>query len=256
MPALTPLFLALSLALSPARASSDVTGWEAELARAVAEARQADPAVAAGIDDLPAVTTRAGSLHLVPAEGPYAEILLADRLHRGVDTPEIRLAVASAITARGFEIPVVMAGLVDAEQDPAVKAVLMHGLKRVDGELALPRLEAGLAHADARVRLEAAVVAGSHEEGASLASALIAALDDSDVAVRGRAARALGRHGVTSAWDALRARLVDSDPTVRLQALRALERIDASRLVGLPEVAELAKDADPKVARAAAGLAP
>lgn len=255
MPTLAALVLAGLLAAAPARAADPDAAWRDALSSLIEQAWQADPTGAAAVAALPAVPTRAGTLHLAAPEGPWAQVLLADRLVHGDDPPEVRLATAAVYAPRGFELPEITAGLVDAEADPAVRATLLHGLRKVDADVALPRLRAALADADARVRLEAAVVAGAHADGGALADALVPALADTDAAVRGRAARALGRHAVADAWQPLRARLADADPTVRLQALRALERLDASAVAALPELSALAADPDARVARAAAQLA-
>lgn len=256
------LTLALAVAPSPADAADPAQAapaaqagadWQLQLDDAVAQALAADPDARATVDALPVVTDRAGALALAQLDHPDAIVLLADRLHRNVDHGELRVAVARAFVARGHELPEIVAGLYDLESDPAVQATLLYGLARAPADLALPRIADGLAAADARLRLEAAVVAGTHADAAALAPQLIDALSDGDADVRGRAARALGRHQVADAWAPLQDRLADAQPLVRLQALRALQAIDADRAAALPQLRTLAADPDPRVARAAAG---
>lgn len=243
--------LLLSLAL-PALAAD----WRQTLQEAVDQAQAAAPATVELAQGAQVVPTRRGDLRLIDVGAPWGPVLMADRLVHGGEAPQVRQALAHALVARIDAWPDVALGLVEDEQDPQVRAILLSGLQRLPAEQALPALEEALTDPQPAVRVEAAAVLGRHAAGAQADQALIAALADRDAQVRALSARALGRHQVAAAFAPLRPLLADPDDAVRLQALRALARIDEPATRALPERAALEADAAPLVARAAAQLRP
>jgi HEAT repeat protein len=145
-------------------------------------------------------------------------------------------------------------GLMAEEDDPQVRSMLAASLRWAPAEPAADGLRAALRDPSGLVRGEAARTVGWRKDGAMLGADLISVLRDTEPYARAMAARSLGYLHVTSAFDALRPLLGDPDAEARLQALHALERLDAAKLRGLPEVARLRDDPDPKVVRAAGAL--
>jgi HEAT repeat protein len=124
----------------------------------------------------------------------------------------------------------------------------------VPGADALAALEIALADVDPQVRVAAAIMAGRHPEGASLAGPLIEALDDVPE-VQLAASRSLGYLHVESATAALTGLLASGDADVRVSSLQAIDRIDPAYAEGLSQLAALVADADPTDARAAQKIA-
>lgn len=227
--------------------------WRATLDAKMAQARVDEPEAVAAFAAVQPIQNRAGQLSFFTPDTEYRYVLLADRLLNGDDVGEVRSALARQLAPAGKTQPELIVGLYTAEQDPLVRAALLHGLRRVDAELALPLIAASLESSDNAERFEAAQVAGMHAEGGQLGTELSVVLADSDPMVRQAAARSLGVHKVTSATGDLAPLLQDDSASVRLAALNAMERIDPTQAAAL--CAPLVNDADPKVARAAQRVA-
>lgn len=227
--------------------------WRSTLDAQMAQAIADEPEAVAAFAELQPIQNRAGQLFLITPDTEYRTVLLADRLLNGDDPGEVRTALARQLAPAGKSNPELMVGLYQAEEDPLVRSALVHGLRRVDGDLALPLIAASLESADNTERFEAAQVAGMHAEGAALAPELSAVLSDSDPMVRQAAARSLGVHRVSDSAQALAPLLQDDSATVRLAALNALEKVDPAQAAVLS--ASMTQDADPRVARAAKRIA-
>ena len=223
--------------------------WRSALEVQMDLARQDEPEAVAAFAAVAPIQNRAGQLFLITPDSEYRYTLLADRLVNGDDVGEVRTALARQLAPVGKTQPELIVGLLEAEEDPLVRSALLHGLRRVDGELALPLIAASLQSSDNTERFEAAQLAGMHADGAELGLALSAVLTDSDPMVRQAAARSLGVHKVASSTQDLAPLLQDDSSAVRLAALNALDRIDPTQAAALS--APLVNDADPKVARAA-----
>ncbi|MCB9778485.1 MAG: HEAT repeat domain-containing protein [Alphaproteobacteria bacterium] len=259
---MTPLFLLAALAAPPAHALTPAVpldalataDWRGELAALADQARAADPETAARAAAMPAVPTRAGTLHMPELPAETGTILLAERLVAGQDPAETRVALAIGVAHRAHEWPAIAVGLVATEADPAVRAALLHGLRRVPGDDALGLLRDALSDDDARVRQEALVVAAEHSDGAALHDALLARLSDPDPTARALAVRAVGRHGDAADFAPLSDLLTDADTEVRYRTLRTLLRLAPDALATSPRLPALRADPDPRIRRAATDL--
>ena len=203
-------------------------------------------------------TTRAGTRRFTGREvrDPGATQAFLDRFRSEPD-PAVRAALAEALPRTEGAWAGELAGLLAAESDPDVRAVLVAIAWRAPAEQAIPVLATGLADADARVRAEAARTAGRHRSGGQLIDALVARLSDPAATVRAAAAEAIGVRGGASGFtrlSALTALTADADAEVRLQALRALERLAPGSEVAAP-AARLRSDPDERVRRLADRLA-
>jgi HEAT repeat protein len=139
-----------------------------------------------------------------------------------------------------------------AHADPRVRAQAADALGRAEDPAAVDGLKRAAADPHPSVRYAALLSLGELRAHAAAASA-IAALDDVEPLVREAAAIALGQIGGDDAWGALAAALGARWPEVRFQALSSLVEIDAARAA--PLVAALLGDADAHVrGQAAAAL--
>lgn len=200
--------------------------------------------------------TRAGFSRLVdPAlhDADAAPLLLVRLLEGGEET-DTRAALAEALPRTQGSFSAAAAAMIADEADPKVQVVLVETMKRAEAPHAIAGLRAGLADADLEVRVAAARTAGTRAEGGELASELLAALDGDSVELRAAAARSLGLLGVDEAKAPLTAMLGDGGGELRLHALRALHRLDPAYAAGLPVVATLRDDPDPRVAKLAATI--
>mgnify|MGYP002639828874 CR=1 FL=1 len=238
--------------LTQAMASSD---WRVRQQAAVVHGWRATPELYADWAERPAARTRAGVLRF---RGPeLADTRLAPLfLERLLEQPggDMQQALIEVLPRTGGDWAEAFVGLMQTEPDVRVRAVLAASMSDAPKGPALEGMRLGLADSSAQVRGEAARAAGWSEHGDQLIAELIRALGDSDAYVRAMAARSLGTKRAASAFDALAPLLRDSDAEVRLRALRSMARIDADALALRPELADLAQDADERVARAANSL--
>jgi len=177
--------------------------------------------------------------------------LYLERLLRGDESLENRLALADILPRSGGDWTEAAVTLLQSDEDPALRAMLAACLRYGEAQHALPALRNALATPQSQVRLEAARALAWRSDGAQAADELEAALADDDAELRATAARALGYLGVESAFTALTGLLEDADAAVRLQAVNALGRLDAPRAASLSQLRSLEYDEDPRVARAA-----
>jgi HEAT repeat protein len=210
-----------------------------------------DPVLFDELMTLEPVPNRAGVPRFAgPAlDADQAPEVLAHRLQTAEETPEVRAALAATIAH--IADPELVTQLIADEGDADVRLHLYQGLEKAPAEVAFPVLQAALTDDAPGVRAEAARVLGNRADCGDAADALVAALDDPTAEVRMFAARSLGYHAVP-VYDAILPLLQDEDAKVRLTAVRSLGRIDATRAA--TDVAPLASDVDPKVARKAATL--
>ncbi len=204
--------------------------------------------------------TRGGKLRLADEglhDNPAAAGELLRRLDRESST-ELRIALVEALPRTGGPWVDAIVARLPKEGEPAVRKAMVAILPRAEPAAAVAGILLGLGDADDHVRTEAALVAGSIPADLAAQNGLVEPLAkglvDTNRYVRAAAARSLGILREAGAFDGLVALLDDPAPTVRLQAVRALGRIDGTRAGQLPAVRHLRDDADPKVARAAAGL--
>ena len=270
--------LAVTLTLAPAcdpappRGPSTAAATRAEpragtLAPGGAAGRSpsSEEAAAAGLDPeaaraalwaLAPAQTRAGGLRFTDPllERPEAAEVMLARLREAGAPAELRFALAEALPRCGGAWAAGAATQAAVEGDPAVRAVLMAGLRRATPEVATPALAAGLTDPAAEVRAAAAESAGwTPAIGAGLVAPLVALLSDTDAGVRAAATRALGLLSDGGSFAAVAGRLGDADAEVRLEAVRALGRIDGAQARGLAAMAAAAaEDADGRVRAAAA----
>ena len=145
-------------------------------------------------------------LRVVDASAPtgWQEVLRIVALVQGLRSTSAARR-QQAVLARPDGLPVraeLLAGAVLAESDPHVAGALRWALARADGD-GVAALAAGVHSADVDVRRRA-VLAIAGMPGAPGATAVLGdALGDLDPTVRGHAALALGRRGVTAAVPAL-----------------------------------------------------
>ncbi|MCB9741874.1 MAG: HEAT repeat domain-containing protein [Alphaproteobacteria bacterium] len=230
--------------------------WQERQGAALVSAWREDAATAQSLVDYALVPTRAriGRVQHPAVGTALGRAVIADRLLNGDDTQLDRLGLAHALAVDVQMDPVVLAGLIDAEPDAEVRAVLVWGWRySADDAAAQAGLVQALADAEPVVRTRAAEAAGYLPE-AQLDAALVTALGDATPEVRAKAARALGWRESTTGFEALRPLLSDADAEVRLQALSAMERIQADKVADLPELVGLTDDPDPRVARLAGEL--
>lgn len=213
--------------------------------------RALDPVLFDELMTLEPVPNRAGVPRFAGTvlDAEQAPEVLAHRLQTAGEPPEVRAALAATIAHMAD--PALLTQLIDDEGDPDIRIHLYQGLEKAPAEVALPVLKAGLTDDAPGVRAESARVLGNRSDCPDAADALVDALHDPHAEVRMFAARSLGYHAVP-VYDAILPLLQDEDAKVRLTAVRSLGRIDAARAA--TDVAPLAADPDPKVARKAATL--
>jgi hypothetical protein len=199
---------------------------------------------------------RSGTLRLVGPEfeDPNAAPVLLHRYQTAGEAPAVRAAVIAALALTQADYAGAIGQLLATETDATVRVAMVTTLRRASGPAAVAALELAFADVDPQVRMNAAITAGRHVDGASLATALIAALGDS-ADVQLAAARSIGYLKIESAAPALTALLASADAELRLASLQAIDRIDPEYAEGLTQLDALTTDADPKVARAAQTIA-
>ncbi|MGY1810496.1 HEAT repeat domain-containing protein [Blastococcus sp. SYSU D00669] len=204
-------------------------------------------------------------------------------------TSAARRQRAALAPREGVSVPAeLLAGAVLAESDPNVSGALRWALARAGGD-GMATLADGARAEDVDVRRRAVRAIAGMPEAPGATEVLADALGDPDPTVRGHAALALGRLGVTAAVPALVGMVVEgrhdvdaaevlgalsrdpgsaarigtalvdelaaptADPATRIRLTQALVELPGP--AALEALRHLADDADPAVARVAAALA-
>ena len=186
---------------------------------------------------------------------PAARAFVVERFLHGGDVDSVRGALALSLVGLGTHWDRLQHHLLAGEEAVEVRLILVSSMRRAGAAAARAGLALGLADDAALVRAEAARSVGWRTDGELWADELLAALHDEALNVRAMAARALGWRQVEAAFGPLLIGLVDPAADVRLHTLRALSRIDREAACGLPALAELRRDPDPRVSGLAARLA-
>ncbi len=201
---------------------------------------------------------RNGSLRFSDAQlvQPAATPLLIERLDKGNDSEEVRIALLGALPGTQGEYAAWALQSLESERSEAVRVALVDTMRLAgNSAAALKGLALGLADKDAKVRIRAAFAIGRRADGLALTDSLVNALGDRNTELQATAARALGNLGATDAFEKVLALLDSNDSNVRLESLRTLGRINAERASTLPLLTTLAKDSDERMRTAAAKVA-
>ncbi len=162
-------------------------------------------------------------LRTVDASAPsgWPDVLRIVELLHALNSPSPARRQQAALTpAADVPVPVdVLAGAVLAEPDPNVAGALRWALARAGAD-GVAGVTPGLDSPDPQIRRRA-VLALAAIDGDTATVALTGALGDPEVTVRGPAALALGRRGVTAAVPALVAMILDG-----------VNDVEASELLG------------------------
>lgn len=253
----TCLILALGM-VGSTLAQPGGDGGQTSLQTDLAEAWRADPDTCRRLQELKPIATRNGTarFHLAGLPPAIALPVLADRLLLGSDPLATRIALAAAIAGRSDTQAALVVDLLSSQKELPVRRILLDGLRRGPGDIALPALRRALEDPTPEIR-EAALVAASYRPDSDQLGGLFAQLArDPSPRVRARAARNLGWLKKTDGWNSVKVLLADDHPEVRMQALQALKRIDAVRAAGLPSISRLRNDPDPAVASLARDIQP
>lgn len=228
--------------------------WRVRQQAAAITAWNDDPDAAELAWDLAPRVTRAGfpRFHDPALRDSGVAPIILERLRTQGEDEAVRMALVELLPRVGGDWSALLAEAYADEHQPGVRMMMVETARRADDPDAAQALLALGAADRAPTARAAAMRTAPHIDGA--ASLVRAGLSDADAMVRADAARAAGWLEDDAAITELRALLRDGDGEVRLRALRAIERIDADALRGDPIVADLAQDADPRVARAAASL--
>ncbi|MCE6998231.1 MerR family transcriptional regulator [Saccharothrix sp. S26] len=167
-------------------------------------------------------------LRAIDASAPtdWQDVLRVVELMQGLgSTSAARRQQAVLSRPDGAPAPAeLLAGAVLAEADPIVAGALRWALARSGGD-GLATLAAGMRSDDADVRRRAVLTIAELPEDPEVTGVLADALDDPDPAVRGQAALALGRRGVTEAVPTLVGMVVEGSNDVEAaEVLGALAR--------------------------------
>jgi len=258
---LTCLVAGLVLALAPATAAagplvdSDADWAHAAVVSADALARS-QPRLAQAIASDEPVPSRSGQPLFIDASWrvPEAAGALLVRIAEGADSPAERVGLLDALSRTKGDWSSAVVGLLASEASPEVRRMMVEILREAPVDAARAGVQLGLADADASVRAAAVRVIGNHVDGVELGDLAVSALSDNAVVVRTEAARSIGYAGYSAGFGPMRSLLADADADVRFRALRSLQKLDSTKVVGLPELSTLAADADPRVAREAGKL--
>lgn len=156
-------------------------------------------------------------LRAIDASAPtgWQDVLRIVELMQGLNSTSAARR-QQAVLARPGEVPVpaeLLAGAVLAESDPNVAGALRWALARSGGD-GVAMLAAGVHSEDVDIRRRAVLAIAAISEAPGATAVLADALGDPDPTVRGQAALALGRRGVTAAVPTLVAMVVEGSNDV------------------------------------------
>ena len=177
-------------ALAEAMASPD---WQIRQQASVVFGWRSWPELYARFAVEQAAPTRAGVLRFRGSE--LADVRLTPLLlERLVEQPEpaYELALIEALPRTGGDWGEAFVSLIQSEEDPSLRAVLVASMRWAPDAPAFAGIRAGLGDPDGDVRGEAARAVGWHEHGAALADELVGTLSDDHPYARAMAARSLG----------------------------------------------------------------
>lgn len=156
-------------------------------------------------------------LRAIDASAPtgWQDVLRVVELMQGLDsTSAARRQQAVLARPEGVSVPAeLLAGAVLAESDPNVAGALRWALARSGGD-GVAALAAGMRSEDVDIRRRAVLAIAETAEAPGATAVLADALGDPDTTVRGHAALALGRRGVTAAVPTLVGMVVEGSNDV------------------------------------------
>ena len=141
-------------------------------------------------------------------------------------------------------------GMVTNDPDPDIRRSAARALGDFSAARSLDPLTRALADRDPDVQRDAAEAMGNLNDVSKAPTALVRASASTDLELRRRATRTLGRIGDPATVQALTDRLSDDDKDVRLAAVEGLGEMKIQSAV--PSLTRALSDRDPEVRRAAA----
>jgi len=242
---------------APQTPNSTSTDWRERVQQDIDALQASDPQRLAQLESIQPARTRAGLPRFSTSaiHDPFAASVFLSRLERGTEPAGTRAALAEALPRTGGIYADALADLMGGETDGNVRTALVATGRQAPADLAVALLSTGLSDPDPRVRAESARAAAHRKDGGQLTAPLVALLWDSDAEPRAAAARSLGVLNIATVATELTRLLEDPNADVRLEALRALGQIDPSLVAALPQVARMASDPDPRIARLARAAA-
>ncbi len=240
-----------------AQASSQPTvedlEWKQRIAIKNAEYKRTQPEKHAALTGLQSRPGEGGqaSLDLTLIQGNRdAAPVLVTRLMSG-EPEQNRLAIAEALPTTGGDWQEAAAALIALDADANVRQALVQSMRYAEPPHCVDGLRKGFADEDPKVQAAAARTAGFSSHGRMLYNELHSSLFAEDWDLRVASAQALGKLKMTEARSGLIRTLKDEHPEVRRTALLALEKISPEGVANIPEVHQLTKDSDKRVAREA-----
>lgn len=233
---------------------ANFAGWRDRVASQIAFAEENDPDLVTALTEMVPLTARRDRFQYLTGKylhRPGATALLLRRLESTSDAAT-REAIVRALSRTPDFYADAISELISREENPAVRAVMVSSVAKVESEHARKVIRAGFLDGAETVRIEAAIAAGKSPHGDSLVDGLVIALDDPNVATRRVAVRSIAVIGAKQALPSVVALAADADPAVRREALRTAYRLDAT--IGASLARSAVSDSDPSVSQAAQNL--
>ncbi|MGB1013377.1 MAG: HEAT repeat domain-containing protein [Nannocystaceae bacterium] len=229
----------------------DDLDWKQRVAIKNAEYKRADPEQHEALNSLQPSKGPNPALDLTQIQGnKQAAPVLVTRLMSG-ETEANRRALAEALPTTGGDWQEPAAALIKLDADAKVRVALVQSMRYAEAPHSVEGLRLGFADEDPKVQAAAARTAGFSKQGRMLYDELHSSLFAEDWDLRAAAAQSLGKLEMQEARSGLIRALGDEHPEVRLYALVALEKIEPSGVANIPEVHQLTKDSDDRVAKEA-----